>query len=564
MTNSNGNFTNPQRTILYTRVSGEEQQKKGYSLGDQLETLRNWAVENGYEVVEEIEDAGYSGAYLERPGLDKVRELVRREKADAVAVLFRDRIARGVYAQLLSEEFRQNGARLVALNSRGDDSPDGELGDNILDVIAGWERKKISERMNRGKIRKAREGKIVAGPQPNYGYRFNETRDAYSIHEENMTVVRRIFEMVGAQGMTVNSCRCTLENESITSPSGMRRWNQVTVRKLILDDVYLSRHYEEISTMISPEVADRLDKEALYGVWWYGKERHVFSQERVIGADGAPRYRRARKSTPVPESERVAVPVPDSGIPREWVLKAREAVAKNERISNAGHRVWQLTGGVLRCSECRNAMSTNAIPKRNLFYYRCTRHYNGGIAACSANRAIRTDKVEPLVWEFVRNILTDPTRLAEGLEAMIENEASGSRSALEQDEATWLKHVSEIERKEERLLDLRLEGDITTEQYRTKNAGLVESKQAAEGRLIEVRLRRGRLTEIERDKEALLAHYAGLIPRNLDTLEPEERRTIYRMMRLTVLAAPDGSLTAEWGFCNDELTLPDSCCIVGR
>jgi DNA invertase Pin-like site-specific DNA recombinase len=64
---------------------------------------------------------------------------------DAVVVLFRDRIARGVYAQLLAEEFRNNGARLVALNSRGDDSPDGELGDNILDVIAAWERKKIAE-----------------------------------------------------------------------------------------------------------------------------------------------------------------------------------------------------------------------------------------------------------------------------------------------------------------------------------------------------------------------------------------------------------------------------------
>jgi site-specific DNA recombinase len=92
--------------------------------------------------------------------------MVATGSVNAVVVLFRDRIARGVYAQLLAEEFRNNGARLVALNSRGDDSPDGELGDNILDVIAGWERKKIAERMNRGKRRKAREGKIVAGPAP--------------------------------------------------------------------------------------------------------------------------------------------------------------------------------------------------------------------------------------------------------------------------------------------------------------------------------------------------------------------------------------------------------------
>src|SRR5829696_4770925 len=262
----------PKRAILYTRVSGDEQRKKGYSLSDQRDALRTWASESGCQVVEEIEDAGFSGAYLERPGLDKVRALVRGKAADAVVVLFRDRIARGVYAQLLAEEFRQHGARLVALNSRGDDSPDGELGDNILDVIAAWERKKIAERMNRGKVGKAREGKIVAGPRPSYGYRFNESRDAYLVDEEKMVVARRIFEMVGAKGMTLNSVRCAFEDEGIPSPSGRRRWNRQFMRNLITDDVYLPHTLEEIADLVSPDVASRLDAGALYGVWWYGKE----------------------------------------------------------------------------------------------------------------------------------------------------------------------------------------------------------------------------------------------------------------------------------------------------
>ena len=178
------NVHGARRAILYTGASGDEQKQRGYSLPDEREALRVWVVDVGHEVIEEVEDAGYSGAYLERPGLDKVREMVRGGAADAVAVLFRDRIARGVYAQLLSEEFRQHGARLVALNSRGDDSPDGELGDNILDVIAAWERKKIAERMNRGKRRKAKEGKVVAGPRPDFGFRYNANRDGYVVDEE--------------------------------------------------------------------------------------------------------------------------------------------------------------------------------------------------------------------------------------------------------------------------------------------------------------------------------------------------------------------------------------------
>jgi predicted site-specific integrase-resolvase len=140
---SSTNGHGPKRAILYARVSGEEQVKKGYSLADQLDALRDWCSTNDYEIIDEVQDRGFSGAYLERPGLDRIREMVAGGDVDAVVVLFRDRIARGVYAQLLSEEFRESGARLVALNSRGDDSPDGELGDNILDVIAAWERKKI-------------------------------------------------------------------------------------------------------------------------------------------------------------------------------------------------------------------------------------------------------------------------------------------------------------------------------------------------------------------------------------------------------------------------------------
>jgi site-specific DNA recombinase len=211
MTDTNGH--GPRRAILYARVSGEEQAKKGYSLADQLDALRDWCSRNDYEIIDEVQDGGFSGAYLERPGLDRVREMVTAGRVDAVVVLFRDRIARGVHAQLPSEEFREYGARLVALNSRGDDSPDGELGDNILDVIAAWERKKIAERMNRGKRRKAREGKVVAGPRPNYGFRFNERRDGYLVDEDKMVVVRQIFCMVGAEGMTLNAARCALEKQ---------------------------------------------------------------------------------------------------------------------------------------------------------------------------------------------------------------------------------------------------------------------------------------------------------------------------------------------------------------
>jgi site-specific DNA recombinase len=441
MSSTNGHGS--KRAVLYARVSGEEQAKKGYSLADQLDALRNWCSRNDHEIIEEVQDGGFSGAYLERPGLDRVRVMVADGDVNAVVVLFRDRIARGVHAQLLSEEFREHGARLVALNSRGDDSPDGELGDNILDVIAAWERKKIAERMNRGKRRKAKEGKVVAGPRPNYSFRFNERRDGYLVDEDKMVVVRRIFGMVGVDGMTLNAARCTLERERIPTPSGRRVWSRQYLRDCIYDDTYLAHTFEEISQLVTPEVAASLDPSHNYGVWWYGTERHIYTPRREVAPEGTPLYKKVKRSVPTPREEWIAVPVPDAGVPREWVLAAREAIKDNEWVSNAGDKVWELTGGVIRCAECGRAMSVNHVRAKRRGYYRCMGRYNGGIEhRCSMSRTIRADKAETRVWGFVSEILSNPHRLAQGLEKMLENERQPSTG---EDETPWLKRIAEID-----------------------------------------------------------------------------------------------------------------------
>ena len=62
--------------VLYARVSTDEQARSGYSLAQQLEALREYAACEGYEILEEVSDPGQSGASLERPGMDRVRDLV--------------------------------------------------------------------------------------------------------------------------------------------------------------------------------------------------------------------------------------------------------------------------------------------------------------------------------------------------------------------------------------------------------------------------------------------------------------------------------------------------------
>jgi DNA invertase Pin-like site-specific DNA recombinase len=74
MPSTNGH--GPKRVILYARVSTDVQPRSGYSLARQIEALREYAAREGYEVLEEISDSGQSGASLERPGMDRVRDLV--------------------------------------------------------------------------------------------------------------------------------------------------------------------------------------------------------------------------------------------------------------------------------------------------------------------------------------------------------------------------------------------------------------------------------------------------------------------------------------------------------
>jgi site-specific DNA recombinase len=244
------------RAILYARVSTDEQARSGFALAQQLEALREYVSREGYEVLEEISDPGWSGAYLDRPGLDQVRDLVQSEGVDVVLAQDRDRFAREpAHHYLLKREFAENGCRLKALNDRGDDSPEGELTDGILDQLARYERAKTTERSRRGKLRRAREGKVIAGTRCPYGFAYNDARDNFVVDPERMAIVCRIFEMAGTQGATLYAVQNELKRLGIPSPNGNTRWSWPTLRAIVLDDVYRSHTYEEVAEIVSPEVA---------------------------------------------------------------------------------------------------------------------------------------------------------------------------------------------------------------------------------------------------------------------------------------------------------------------
>jgi hypothetical protein len=235
--------------------------------------------------------------------MDRVRDLVAAGGVYVVLAQDRDRFAREpAYHYLLRREFEEHGTKIRALNDRGDDSPEGELTDGILDQLAKYERAKIAERSRRGKLRKAREGKLIASPTPDYGFDYNGARDNYVVDEEKMQVVRRIFRMVGAEGESLNSVKKTFDREGVPTPMGSRYWGATFIKRVITDDVYRPHAFEEVKALVSPEVASRLDPDERYGVWWFNRRRRTEKQVSEVASDGRRRY--VRRSTTIQKPER--------------------------------------------------------------------------------------------------------------------------------------------------------------------------------------------------------------------------------------------------------------------
>ena len=275
------NGRNPKGAVLRARVSTDEQVRSGYSLAQQIEALREYAAREGYEIHAEVSDPGQSGAAsLERPGMDRVRDLVAVGGVPVVLAQDRDRFAREpAYHYLLKKEFAEHGTRIRSLNDRGDDSPEGELTDGILDQLAKCERAKIAERTRRGMMRKAREGRVVV-TRPPYGFRYDERGDALVVHKPEMAVVEKMFRLA-AEGMGPNAIQTRLYRECVPTATGKPVWDPRTIKKMLMNDAYRPHTFEEISELLAPEATVRPDPGVEYGVQWYNATGSPSARSRI-------------------------------------------------------------------------------------------------------------------------------------------------------------------------------------------------------------------------------------------------------------------------------------------
>ncbi len=530
----------PKRAILYARVSTDEQARSGYSLAQQIEALRAYASREGYEVLEEVVDPGQSGASLERPGMDRVRDLVAGGGVSVALAQDRDRFAREpAYHYLLRREFEEHGTKLRALNDRGDDSPEGELTDGVLDQLAKYERAKFTERSRRGKLQKARQGKIIATMKPPYGFRYNEARDALVIHEPERRVVERIFRLA-ADGCGTKAIQTRLYREGIPSPTGKELWHRPVLKRMVLSDTYKPHTYEEAVELVPPTVAAALTDGEEYGIRWWNRSSQKSRQVSEHTQDGTRRYRRKVAYLRRAPEEWVGAPVP-AFLPRALVERARSTMTTprpQERKNLA--REWELRG-LMRCPSCGGAMGTHTAKRGDKLYhyYRCHRSVDYRRNSCR-QKMERAQKAEEAMWEFVSRVLKDPDRILAGMDVLIEQKRAELRGDPEREAKAWLERLAAVDQERRGYLKLAATGRMSEEELDEALADLEETRRTAARALEAIGGRREEIEELERDRDALKASWAAAVPSDLDRLTPEGRNTLYLKLRLEMRPTEDG------------------------
>ena len=148
------------RVAVYARVS-TARQAQAQTIDQQLARARAVFHERGWTLTEEqiYRDDGYSGATLQRPGLDRLRDRAALADFELLLVTAPDRLARKyVHQVLLIEELEHHGCRVEFLERPMSQDPHDQLLLQIRGAVAEYERALITERMRRGRLAKLRAG----------------------------------------------------------------------------------------------------------------------------------------------------------------------------------------------------------------------------------------------------------------------------------------------------------------------------------------------------------------------------------------------------------------------
>ena len=222
------------KVAIYLRVSTTEQAKEGYSLGAQLERLRNYCRAREWDIVKEYVDDGHSGRSIKRPAYQKM--MSEKDEWDMILVVKMDRIHRNSKNFMeMMDNLRKWGKEFSSMQESLDTSTAmGRFVVDIIQRIAQLESEQIGERVYIGMKQKAStEGGILGFAHP-YGYDYKNGK--LIVNQEEAEGVKYIFERY-IEGSSTKDIAYKLDKARFpTKHNGC--WSARTVGKILRNPVY--------------------------------------------------------------------------------------------------------------------------------------------------------------------------------------------------------------------------------------------------------------------------------------------------------------------------------------
>ena len=345
------------QTVVYARRSAES--GDDYSLTTQVEACQRYAAAHGLIDVAAVEE-NYTGTVplAERPSGAAVWAAVMRKQARALVVYSLDRLSRAdlVDALAMLREMMRAGCAIHTVDA----GPIENLNDIGL-IVRSWqsseERRKIVDRLRRGKLGKSRSAWVGVGRTP-YGYlKVGVKRTArLVINPDQAEVVRRVAQWVAEEGVPLREIARRLNAAGVPPPTT------------------LSTH------------------------WTHGVISGVLANPVIAG-----RVRYLSNELHLPELAIVDPALYD---------RVRVVLDRNRAQATRNRRQDYLLAGRIVCQCGRPLIGTVRIKgERTYLYYYCAGAYDERGRTCANARRVRVIEADALAWQYVL-ACAQPERLA--------------------------------------------------------------------------------------------------------------------------------------------------------
>lgn len=507
---------------IYARVSSE-QQKEENTIASQTAALVAFAREQGYSVPDDwvIEDEGFSGASLLRPGLERLRDLAAEGRIEAVLIHSPDRLSRKyAYQVLLTEELARQGVETIFLKAPHSGTPEDQLMLQFQGMIAEYERAQILERSRRGKRHRAKAGEVSVLCGAPYGYRYiRKTSDAparYEIDAAASEVVRLVYDKYTVEGLSIGAIARLLRDMGLPTHRRVTRWERSVVWAILRNPAYKGTACFN-KTQVGPRQKVtkpfRLSGRAVHGEKSSGHER--------------------------PREDWIEIPVP-AIVSEETFALAAERLTDNKRFAPRRTIEPSIVQGLVSCRKCGYALSRTSTRStaRKIHYYRCLgsdawRHLGG--AVCDS-RPIRQDLLDQIVWQEVIRLIEDPTLIQAELDRRLDAARAAEptrrrHEALERD-------LTRISKSMERLITAYQEDLLSLDELRRRMPELRAREQSMRAELQAILDQAADRMSFLRLAETLTA-FLKRLHESAVSLEIAERQKVVRLLVKEVLVGND-------------------------